>query len=54
MELYDVQVTTELGEEFVMQVYADSPASAEMTAINMVENCQAPCDGIQVIDCFAL
>lgn len=52
MELYNVQVTTEFGEEVVLQVYADSPQEAEMTAISMVESGQAGTDGMIVLDCF--
>lgn len=52
MELYNVQVTTEFGEEFVLQVYANSPQEAEMTAISMVESGQAGTDGMIVLDCF--
>ena len=54
MELYDVQITTEFGEEVVLQVSASSPHEAEMNAISMVESGQAGTDGMIVIDCFAL
>lgn len=54
MDLYDVQITTELGEEVVLQVTANSPQEAEMTAISMVKSGQAGTDGMMVIDCFAL
>lgn len=54
MELYDVQITTDEGEELVVQVGADSEAEAEMTAIEMVESGEAGTDGCTVIDCFCL
>ena len=54
MEFYDVQITTEFGEVVVLQVTANSPHEAEMTAISMVESGQAGTDGMMVIDCFAL
>ncbi|GCB35201.1 hypothetical protein [Bacteroides faecalis] len=54
MELFDVQITTDLGETIVIQVSASSPAEAEMTAISIVESGQAGTLGISVVDCFAL
>ena len=41
MDLYNVQATTEFGEEVILQVYADNPQEAEMIAISMVELGQA-------------
>ena len=37
MNLYDVQVTTDLGETGILQVVASLLGDAELTAINMVE-----------------
>lgn len=54
MELYNVQITTEFGEEVVLLVYACSPQEAEMTAISMVESGQAGTDGMIVLDCFVV
>ena len=54
MELYNVQATTEFGEEVILQVYADNPQEAEMSAISMVESGQADTVGRSVVDCFAL
>ena len=54
MELYDVQITTELEEVIVLQVCASSESEAELTAISMVENGQADVTGTAVISCFAL
>jgi hypothetical protein len=54
MDLYDVQVTTDLGEVVVLQVYAFSVGEAEMAAISMVENGDAGVMGTSVISCFAL
>lgn len=54
MELYDVQMTTDLGEIIVLQVYACCESEAELTAISMVENGQANVAGTVVISCFAL
>ena len=53
MDLFDVQVMTDLGE-VVLQVYAFSAGEAEMTAISMVENGDAGVMGTSVISCFAL
>ena len=54
MELFDVQVTTELGEVVVLQVSASDEQEAEMTAIAMVESGAAGTQGRSVRDCFAL
>lgn len=54
MEFYDVQITTDLEETVVLQIYASSPQEAEMTAISMVESGQAGTDGMIVLDCFAI
>ena len=54
MELYDVQMTTDLGEIIVLQIYACCESEAELTAISMVENRQANVAGTVVISCFAL
>ena len=54
MELFDVQITTDLGETIVLQVSASSPQSAEMTAISMVECGDAGTISQNVVDCFAL
>lgn len=53
-ELYNVQITTDLGECVVLQVSASSPSEAEMTAISMVECGQAGTCGMVVVDCFAI
>lgn len=54
MELYDVQMTTDLGEVMILQLYASCESEAELTAISMVENGQANVAGTVVISCFAL
>ena len=54
MTFYDVQVTTDLGEVVVLQICAFSPAEAEMTAISMVENCDAGVLGTSVVSSFVL
>lgn len=54
MDIYDVQVTTDMDETIVLQVTASSPQEAEMTAINMVETGEAGTYGMIVVDCFAL
>ncbi len=54
MEIYDVQITTDLDEEVVLQVSTSSPQEAEMIAISMVESGQAGTIGTSVTDCFAL
>ena len=54
MDLFDVQVTTDLGEMVVLQICAFSPAEAEMTAISMVENGDAGVLGTSVVGCFVL
>lgn len=54
MSLYDVQITTNYGETIVLQVTANLPQEAELTAISMVENGQAGTIGMMIIDCFAL
>lgn len=37
MELYNVQLRTDLDEVVVLQVYANDPLEAEFTAKSMVE-----------------
>lgn len=54
MNLFDVQVTTDLGKVVLLQVYAFSAGEAEMTASSMVENGDAGVLGTSVISCFAL
>ena len=54
MNLYDVQITTDLNEVVVLQVYATSDYEAELTAISMVEHGQAYVEGSNVIDCFVI
>jgi len=54
MDFYDVQITTDMGEELIVQVAANSEAEAEMTAIEMVESGEAGTDGCTVIDCFVV
>lgn len=54
MELFDVQVSTDMGETVVLQVSANSSQEAEMTAISIVECGQACTIGQRVIDCFSL
>ena len=52
MELYDVQITTELEEVIVLQVCANSESEAELTAISMVENGQADVASTVIVNCF--
>jgi len=52
VNLYDVQIKTELDEIVTLQVVASSPEEAELTAINMVELGQAETCGQIVIDCL--
>ena len=54
MDLFDVQVTTDLGEMVVLQICAFSPTEAEMTAVSMVENGDAGVLGTSVVGCFVL
>lgn len=54
MGLYNVQITTEYGEVIVLQISANSPQEAEMTAISMVESGQAGTVCNIVTDCFAI
>ena len=54
MEIFDVQVTTDVGEVVVLQVSTSDAQEAEMTAISMVEMGQAGTHGRRVMDCFAL
>ena len=54
MEIFDVQVTTDLGEVVVLQVSASDAREAEMTAISMVASGAAGTMGRCVSDCFAL
>jgi hypothetical protein len=51
-DLYDVQVTTDIGEVFYLQVPASSPEVAESTAIVMVENGYVESLSHTVVDCF--
>ncbi len=52
MNIFDVQVTTELGEVVVLQVSASDEQEAEMTVIAMVESGAAGTQGRSVTDCF--
>ena len=54
MEFFDVQITTDLGENIDLQVTASSPQSAEMTAMSLVECGDAGTISQNVVDCFAL
>lgn len=54
MEFYNIQITTNAGETFILQVYASSPQEAESIACSMVESGDAGTLGREVIDCFAL
>ena len=54
MELFDVQVTTELGEVVVLQVSASDEQEAEMTAISMVMSGESGTIGRSVSDCFCV
>lgn len=54
MKVFDVQVTTDIGEVVVLQVSANDSQEAEMTAISMVEMGQAGTMSLNVSDCFAL
>ena len=54
MTHYDVQITTDLEECIVVQIYASSEAEAEMTAISMVEEALVNTRSTNVIDCFVL
>ena len=54
METFDVQITSDLGETVIIQVFANSAQEAEMTAISMVECGQTGTEGLVVVDCFAL
>lgn len=54
MEFYDIQISTDLGETVVLQVYASSPQAAESIAYSMVESGEAGTLSRGVIDCFAL
>lgn len=54
MEFYNIQITTDLGEVIVLQVYASSHQEAEGTAYSMVESGDAGTLGRGVVDCFAL
>jgi hypothetical protein len=51
-EIYDVQVTTDLGEVFYLQVTASSPEVAESLAITMVESGYVESLSHTVTDCF--
>lgn len=52
--MFDVQITTNLGETVILQVIASSPQEAEMTAISMIECGNAETIGRIVVDCFCL
>lgn len=50
MNLYDIQLTTELEGVIILQVSASSQAEAEMTAISVIESGQAGTEGTIVVD----
>ena len=52
MELYNVQLRTDLDEVVVLQVYANDPLEAEFTAKSMVECGQAGTIGNVVVDYY--
>ncbi|MDO4171329.1 MAG: hypothetical protein Q4D28_01300 [Prevotellaceae bacterium] len=52
--MYDVQVTTDLGEVVVLTVDGDTPSVAETIAVSMVEDGYAGTISRQVVDCFTL
>ena len=52
MELYNVQLRTDLDEVVVLQVYADDPLEAEFTAKSMVECGQAGTTSNVVVDYY--
>ncbi|MBP5346806.1 MAG: hypothetical protein J6Y99_11395 [Bacteroidales bacterium] len=54
MNIYDVQITTDLGEVVVLQVSASDEQEAEMTAISMVVSGEAGTMGRGVSDCFCV
>ena len=54
MNLYDVQITTDLGEVVVLHVSASDEQEAEMTAISMVMSGEAGTMGRGVCDCFCV
>lgn len=54
MQLFDVQITTDMAETIVLHVSANDAQEAEMTAISMVESGHAGTVGNRVVDCFAL
>ena len=54
MNIYDVQITTDLGEVVVLQVSASDEQEAEMTAIAMVESGAAGTQGRIACDCFCV
>ena len=54
MNIYDVQITTDLGEVVVLQVSSSDEQEAEMTAISMVVSGEAGTMGRSVSDCFCV
>ncbi len=52
MELYNVQLRTDLDEVVVLQVYANDPLEAEFTAKSMVECWQAGTISNVVVDYY--
>ena len=52
MELYNVQLRTDLDEVVVLQVYANDPLEAEFTAKSMVEWGQAGTISNVVVDYY--
>lgn len=52
MELYNVQLRTDLDEVVVLQVYAGDPMKAEFTAKSMVECGQARTISNVVVDYY--
>lgn len=53
MELYNVQVTTDIGEVVVLQVYGGDQMEAEFAAKSMVECGQAGTISNVVVDYYA-
>lgn len=54
MQSFDIQITTELGEEVVVSVVVGDRQYAEMTAILIVESDLVGTMGRRVVDCLAL
>lgn len=53
MDIYYVDVYTDLDESLMLTVNANSPQEAETIAITMVECGDAPCVGQIVVSCSA-